>query len=147
MIWRMRGCWMTWFRKGECSRLSAQHKKMTFDQVSVCIQWEYREWKYQKIQWEYREWKYRKMSEVGELSYRFSGVWSSSQEQSSWGNYNRKKRVCTVSMNQGNSMKRSKMKRNVVWVRNSQEKVSSLFWTFCSLFRRCWGQPKRRELQ
>ena len=27
MIWRMRWCRMTWFRKGECSRLSAQHKK------------------------------------------------------------------------------------------------------------------------
>ena len=84
----MRWCWMTWFRKGEYSRLSAQHKKMIFDQVSECVQWEY------------REWKYRKMSEVGGLAYRFSGVQSSSQEQSSWGNYNRAKRVCTVSVNQ-----------------------------------------------
>ena len=76
------------FRKGECSRLPAQHKKMTFDQASVCIQWECREWKYQK------------MSEVGGLAYRFSGVQSSSQEQLSWGNYNREKRVFTVSVNQ-----------------------------------------------
>ena len=29
MIWRMRWCWMTWFHKGECSRLSEQHKKKT----------------------------------------------------------------------------------------------------------------------
>ena len=35
---------------------------MTFDPASVCVQWEYREWKYQK------------MSEVGGLAYRFSGV-------------------------------------------------------------------------
>ena len=49
MIWRMRGCWMTWFRKGECSRLPAQLTKMTFNQASVCVQWEYREWKYQKM--------------------------------------------------------------------------------------------------
>ena len=34
-------------------------------------------------QWEYREWKYQKMSEVGGLADRFSGVQSSSQEQSS----------------------------------------------------------------
>ena len=33
----MRWCWMTWFRKGECSRLPAQHTKMTFDQASVYI--------------------------------------------------------------------------------------------------------------
>ena len=36
-------------------------------------------------QWEYREWKYQKMSEVGGLaytkSYRFSGGQSSRQEQ------------------------------------------------------------------
>ena len=61
---------------------------MTFDQASVCVQREYWEWKYQK------------MSEVGWLAYRFSGVQSSSQKQSSWGNYNREKRVCTVSVNQ-----------------------------------------------
>ena len=87
-MWWMWWCWMTWFRKGECSRLPAQHKKMTFDQASVCVQWEYRECKYQK------------MSEVSGLAYRFSGVQSSSQEQSSWGNYNKEKRVCTVSVNQ-----------------------------------------------
>ena len=79
---------MTLFRKGDCSRLSEQHNKMTFDQASVCVQWEYREWKYQK------------MSEVGGLAYRFSGVQLSCQEQSNCGNYNREKRVCTVSMNQ-----------------------------------------------
>ena len=45
----MRWCWMTWFCKGECSRLPAQNKKMTFDQASVCSQWEHREWKYQKL--------------------------------------------------------------------------------------------------
>ena len=73
---------------GECSRLPTQHKKQTFDQASVCVQSEYREWKYQK------------MSEVGGLAYRFSGFQSSSQEQSSLGNYSREKRVCTVSMNQ-----------------------------------------------
>ena len=60
---------MTWFRKEECSRLPAQHKKLTFVQASVCGQWEYREWKYQK------------MSEVGGLAHRFSGVQSISQEQ------------------------------------------------------------------
>ena len=73
----MRGCWMTWFRKGGFSRRPVQRKKMTY-QVSVCAQWEYREWKYQK------------MSEVGGLaytkSYRFSGGQSSRQEQYSWGN-------------------------------------------------------------
>ena len=57
---------MTRFRKGECSRLPAQLKKMTFDQASVCVQREYREWKYQK------------MSEAGRLAYRFSEVQSSS---------------------------------------------------------------------
>ena len=61
---------------------------MTFNQANVYIQWEYRRWKYQK------------MSEAGGLAYRFSGVQSSSQEHSSLGNYNREKRVCTVSMNQ-----------------------------------------------
>ena len=44
--------------------------------------------------------KRQKMSEVSGLAYRFSGVQSSSQEQSSLGNYNREKRVCTVSENQ-----------------------------------------------
>ena len=32
---------------------------MTFDQARVCVQWKYREWKYQK------------MSDVGGLTYRF----------------------------------------------------------------------------
>ena len=40
------------------------------------------------------------MSEVGGLAYRFSGVQSSSQEQSSRDDYNREKTVCTVSVNQ-----------------------------------------------
>ena len=40
------------------------------------------------------------MSEVGGLANRFSGVQPSSQEQSSRDNYNREKRVCTVSVNQ-----------------------------------------------
>ena len=40
------------------------------------------------------------MSEVGGLACRFSEVQSSSQEQSSCDNYNREKRVCTVSANQ-----------------------------------------------
>ena len=71
MISGIRGCWMTSFRKWECSRLPAQHHKMTFDQASVCVQWEYREWKYQK------------MSEVGGLANRFSGVQSSSQSSKS----------------------------------------------------------------
>ena len=62
---------MTRFRKGECSRLPAQLKKMTFDQASVCVQWEYRILKYQRI------------NEVGGLAYRFSRVQASSQEQSS----------------------------------------------------------------
>ena len=35
MAWRMRGCLMTWFRKGECSRQMVQHRKMTSDQVCV----------------------------------------------------------------------------------------------------------------
>ena len=26
-----------------------QHKKVTPDQASVCVQWEYRDWKYQKM--------------------------------------------------------------------------------------------------
>ena len=46
-----------------------QHKKMTADQAS------------RSVQREHREWKYKKMSEVGGLTYRFSGVHSSSQEQ------------------------------------------------------------------
>ena len=41
---------------GRVFRLPVQHKKMTFDQASVCVQWKYREWKYQK------------MSEVGPLT-------------------------------------------------------------------------------
>ena len=57
------------------------HKKMTFGQASVCVLREYREWKYQK------------MSEVGGLAYRFSGFQSSSQEQSSRGNYNREIKI------------------------------------------------------
>ena len=40
------------------------------------------------------------MSEVGGLAYRFSEVQSSGKEQSSGSNYNREKRVCTVSVNQ-----------------------------------------------
>ena len=68
---------MTLFRKGECSRQPVQHEKMTFDPASVCVQRKNREWKYQE------------MSEVGGLVYRFSGVQSSSQEQSSGGSYNR----------------------------------------------------------
>ena len=104
----MRWCWMTWFSKGECSRLPAQHKKMTFDQVSVCVLWEYREWKYQK------------MSEVGRLAYGFSGVQSSSQEQLSWGTRNREKRVCTVSVNQwATNEEKQDEKKNVVRFRNS----------------------------
>ena len=87
MIWRMKWCWMTWFRKEECSRLPTKHKKMTFDQASACVQWEYREWKYQ-------------ISKAGVLAYRFSGGQSTSQELSIWGNYNREKIVCTVSVNQ-----------------------------------------------
>ena len=59
------------FREKECSRQSAQHKKMTSDQVSVFVQREGREWRYQK------------MSVVDGLACRFSGVQSSSQEQSS----------------------------------------------------------------
>ena len=40
------------------------------------------------------------MSVVGGLAYRFSGIQSSSQEQSSLGNYNREKTVRTESVNQ-----------------------------------------------
>ena len=61
---------MTCFRKGERSTQTVQHKKMTPDQASVCVQRGDREWQYQK------------MSEVCGLAYRFSGVRSSSQEQS-----------------------------------------------------------------
>ena len=50
---------MTWLGKEECSRQQVQHKKMTFDQASVCVQRECREWKCQK------------MSEVDVLAYRF----------------------------------------------------------------------------
>ena len=75
---------MTWFRKGECSRLSTQQKKMTFDQATVCVLWEHREWRYEK------------MSEVDGLACRFSGVQSSSQEQSSWGHYNWEKRSSLI---------------------------------------------------
>ena len=132
MIWRIRWCRMTWFRKGKWSRLSAQRKKIAYDQTSVCVQWEYREWKYQK------------MSEVGGLAYRFSGVQTSSQEQSSWGNYNREKRVCTVSVNQlaANDEKQDGEKCDPF--QELRTRREALFWTFCSLFRRCWGQPKRR---
>ena len=28
---------------------AVQHKKVTSDQASVCVQWEYRDWKYQKM--------------------------------------------------------------------------------------------------
>ena len=127
---------LTWFRKGESSRLPAQHKKMIFDRACVCVQWEY------------REWKYRKMSEVGGLAYRFSGVQSSSQEQSSWGNYNRETRVCTVSVNQwaNNEEKQDEEKCGPV-LETHRTRRAALFWTFCSLFRRQWGQPKRRQLQ
>ena len=79
---------MTGFRKAKCSRQTAQHKEMASDQASVCIKKKDGEWKYQKI------------SVVCELVCRFPDVQSSSQEQSSLGNYNREKRVCTVSENQ-----------------------------------------------
>ena len=75
---------MTCFRKGECSRQTAQHKKMTSDQASVYVQRKERKWTYQK------------MSVVGGLACRFSEVQSSSQEQSSCGNNNTEKRVYTV---------------------------------------------------
>ena len=54
---------------------------MTTDRASVYVRRENREWKYQE------------MSVVGGLACRFSEVQSSSQEQPSWGNYNREKRV------------------------------------------------------
>ena len=87
---------------------------MTFDQASACVQWEY------------REWKYRKMSEVGGLAYRLSGVQSSSQEQSSWGNYNREKRVCTVSVNQ--------------WATNEEKQDEEK----CGPFQKLSGQGEQR---
>ena len=65
-----------------------QHKKMTSDQASGCVQREDRAWKYQK------------MSLVGELACRFSGVQSSSQEQLSCSNYNREKRDSTLYVNE-----------------------------------------------
>ena len=132
----MRWCWMTWFREGKCSRLPAQHKKMTFDEASVCVQWKYREWKYQKI------------NEVGGLAYRFSGVQSSSEEQSSWDEYNREKRGCTVSVNQWatNEEKQDEEKCGPFF-EILRTRRATLFWTFCSLFTRYWGQPKRRELK
>ena len=43
---RMRGRWMTWLCKGQCSRQTVQHK--TSVQVSVCMQKGDRERKYQK---------------------------------------------------------------------------------------------------
>ena len=76
MIWRIRECWMTWLRKGECSRQTAQHKKKISDQASACLQGEGR-------------WKYQKMSIVGRLACRFSENQSSSHKQSSRDNYNR----------------------------------------------------------
>ena len=66
---------MTSFHQGECSSQLVQHKKMTFEQASGCIQRGDREWKYQK------------MSIVNGLARRFSRVQSSSQEQWSLGNY------------------------------------------------------------
>ena len=63
---------MTLFRKGECSRQTVRHKKMTSDQASVwCVLRKDREWKYQR------------MSVIDGLAYSFSRVQSSSQEQSS----------------------------------------------------------------
>ena len=114
MIWTMRGCWKTWFREGECSRQPVQHKKMTFDQTIVCVQREYRELKYQN------------MSEVGGFAFRFSGVRSSSQEQLSWGNYNREKRVCTVSVNR--------------WATNEEEHDEEK----CGPFQKLSGQGEQR---
>ena len=105
---------MTWFRKGECSRLSAQHKRMTFDQASVCVQWEHREWKYQK------------MSEVGGLAYRFSGVQSSRQEQSIEAIITERREFVLYPWINGQPMKRSKMRRKVVRFRSSQGKASSV---------------------
>ena len=123
------------FRKGECSRLLTQHKKMTFDQASVCVQWEYREWKYQK------------MSEVGGLAYRFSGVQSSSQEQSSWGNYNREKSLYCIRESMGNQWSGARWGEMWSVLETLRTRRAALFWTFCSLFRRYWGQPERRQLQ
>ena len=131
----MRWCWMTWFRKGERFRLPAQHKKMTFDQASVCVQWKYREWKYQK------------MSEVGRLAYRFSGVQSSSQEQSSWGNYNREKSLYCIRESMGNQWRGARWGEMWSVLEILRTRRAALFWTCCSLCRRYWGQPKRRELQ
>ena len=65
----------------ECSRQTVQLKEMTSNQENVCLQRDDREWKNQKI------------SIAGGLACRFSEVQSSSQEQPSWGNYNREKRV------------------------------------------------------
>ena len=68
------------------------------------------------------------MSEVGGFAYRFTGVQSSSQEESSLGNYNREKRVCTLSVNQWatNEEKQDEEKINVVRFRNSPNKASSV---------------------
>ena len=74
------------------------------------------------VQREDREWKYQKMSVVGGLACRFLRVQSSSQEQSIWGNNNREKRVCTVSVNQWATKDEKQMRRSVVSLRNTQYK-------------------------
>ena len=130
----MRWCWMTWFCKGKCSRLSAQHKKRSFDQASVCIQWEYREWQYQK------------MSEDGRLAYRFSGVQSSSSSQVE-AIVTERREFVLYHESMGNQWREARWGEMWSVLETFRTRWARLFWTFCSLFRRYWGQPKRRELQ
>ena len=65
------------------------------------------------------------MSEVGGLVFRFPGVQSSSPKQSSSGNYNREKKVCTVSMNQ--------------WATNEEKKDEEK----CGPFQKLTGQGEQ----
>ena len=90
---------------------------MTFDQASVYVQREYREWKYQK------------MSEVGGLAYRFSGVHFSQVVRSSQVEAIKiEKRVCTISVNRWatNEKKQDEEKCG----RNPQDKASSVVLNF-----------------
>ena len=115
----MRWCWTTWFHTGECSRLPAQHKKKTFDQASVCVRWEYGEWKYQK------------MSEVGGLDYRFSGVQSGSRVEAIM---TERSKYC-IHESMGNQCREARWREMWTIYETLRTKWAALFWTFCSLLR------------
>ena len=114
MIQRRGGCWVTWFRRGECSRLSAQLKKMTSSQASMCVQ---RETENGSI----RGWA--KVAGWFIDYQKFRQVVRSSRDEATI--IERREFVLYPWIN-GQPMKRSKMRRNVVHFRNSQNKASSV---------------------